>query len=181
MSICKIRTNIFRAGWYLIYTRPNQEKKVSVQLQEKKMRYFLPTSRTIRQWGDRKKMIDTPLFPSYVFVYLGNLADYYAGLDAEGVIQFVKAGKDIVSVRETVIENIRLVVEKCEAVEVVPGNFQPGIKAVINYGPLTGLECEVIECRGRQRIVVGVNILNRYVLADMHPSYLEMPLLEGVA
>lgn len=143
------------------------------------MRSFLPMSKTIRQWGDRKKMIDAPLFPSYVFVYLNNLADYYAGLEAEGVTHFVKAGREIVSVRENIIENIRLVVEKCEAVEVISGKLQPGIKAVITYGPLTGLECEVIECRGRQRIVVGINILNRYVLADMHPDYLSMPVLNG--
>jgi transcriptional antiterminator RfaH len=176
-----IPTNIFRPGWYLIYTRPNQEKKVSLHLSEKKMRYFLPLSKTVRQWSDRRKIIDAPLFPSYVFVYLNSLFDYYAGLEAEGVMRYVKAGNDIVSVRESIIESIRLIVEKCEAVEVISDNLYPGVKVVITHGPLTGLECEVVECRGRQRIIVGVNILNRFVLADMHPDYLSMQLLSGVA
>ena len=62
--------NNFLKGWYLIYTRPRHEKKVFLQLTEMKVRSLLPTTKKLRTWHDRKKYIDEPLFPSYIFVYL---------------------------------------------------------------------------------------------------------------
>jgi transcriptional antiterminator RfaH len=57
--------NLF-AGWYLLYTKPRHEKKVSAALTEASVNSYLPTAKKLRTWCDRKKYIDEPLFPSYV-------------------------------------------------------------------------------------------------------------------
>ena len=54
--------------WLVIYTKPRSEKKVSQRLKEMGIMIFCPTVTTVRQWSDRKKKVEVPLFNSYVFV-----------------------------------------------------------------------------------------------------------------
>ncbi|XOV91191.1 MAG: transcription termination/antitermination NusG family protein [Bacteroidota bacterium] len=53
--------------WYVLYTRPRNEKKV-IQRLENEFEVFCPLVTTKRQWSDRKKKVSEPLFRSYVFV-----------------------------------------------------------------------------------------------------------------
>jgi transcription antitermination factor NusG len=64
MRTIKIPTN-----WYVLYTSANAEKKVEVRLREKAYKCWLPVHRSPRVWSDRIKMIDAPLFRSYIFIY----------------------------------------------------------------------------------------------------------------
>src|SRR5262245_32176725 len=100
---------VFSPGWYIIYTKPRHEKKVFHRLTEIRIQSFLPTKKTLRSWHDRKKYVDEPLFPSYIFIYLKELRNYYDGMDTDGALYFVRTGKDIARVNDTVVNNIRLV------------------------------------------------------------------------
>ena len=54
--------------WYAIYTKPRNEKKVAENLAAIGIESYCPIVTTLKQWSDRKKMVETPLIPSYVFV-----------------------------------------------------------------------------------------------------------------
>lgn len=54
--------------WYALYTRSRWEKKVSEQLNKLNIESYCPLNKVIRQWSDRKKVVEEPLFTSYVFV-----------------------------------------------------------------------------------------------------------------
>ena len=54
--------------WHVIYTKPNNELKVTSRLEELGIEVFCPTITKVRQWSDRKKKITVPLIPPYVFV-----------------------------------------------------------------------------------------------------------------
>jgi transcription antitermination factor NusG len=54
--------------WYAVYTRSRWEKKVVEQLNKINVENYCPLNRVVRQWSDRKKIIEEPLFTSYVFV-----------------------------------------------------------------------------------------------------------------
>jgi transcription antitermination factor NusG len=58
------------AQWYAVYTKPRWEKKVAMLLSQKGMENYCPTNRVLKQWHDRKKWVEEPLFTSYVFVRL---------------------------------------------------------------------------------------------------------------
>ena len=58
--------------WNAIYVASRQEKKVFDVLQKKGIQSYLPLVKTLRQWSDRKKMVEFPLLPGYVFVCLTN-------------------------------------------------------------------------------------------------------------
>ena len=54
--------------WYAIYTRPRWEKKVNHLLLQKGVESYCPLNKVRRKWSDRIKIIEEPLFKSYVFV-----------------------------------------------------------------------------------------------------------------
>ena len=55
--------------WFVFDTKSRQEKKVRDLLQRQGYEVFLPMQKVVRQWSDRKKKVDVPLFNSYIFVY----------------------------------------------------------------------------------------------------------------
>ena len=54
--------------WYVLYTKPRQEKKVADGLIAIGIAAYCPLVTTIKQWSDRKKKVEVPLINSYVFV-----------------------------------------------------------------------------------------------------------------
>src|SRR5882724_6125709 len=54
--------------WYAAYTRANHEKRVSQQLSMSGVEHYLPLCSSLRRWKDRRKKLEVPLFPGYVFV-----------------------------------------------------------------------------------------------------------------
>lgn len=133
---------------------------------------FLPLTKKLRTWHDRKKYVDEPLFPSYVFIYLNDLQNYYEGIDAEGSLYYVKIGKEIARVNETVIENIKLVTEHVQDFEVSNDRFQSGQKLVIRQGALTGLSCEVVQLNYKKKLLVRVDLLQRNILLTLPAEHL---------
>jgi transcriptional antiterminator RfaH len=159
--------NKFFTGWYLIYTKPRHERKVHARLSEKNITSFLPTQKVLRVWHDRKKYVDEPLFPSYLFIYLQDMQNYYDGMDSEGALYYVRTGREIALVSETVINNIRLITDDKRDVEVSNDYFQPGRRLVVNQGALTGLSCEVVEVKSKQKLLVRVDLLQRNILLTL--------------
>ena len=157
----------FRMGWHLIYTRPNHEKKVTIQLQEKKIATYLPLLKVERIWSDRVKVMQQPVFPSYVFVYLNNPNEYYEAIRTEGSCYYVKSGTKVALMSNDEINCIKLMEAQGENMEVAGNNFQIGQQMTIRNGPLRGLTCEVIQHKGKNRILVRVSILQRSLLADI--------------
>ena len=54
--------------WFVIYTKPRTEIKVSQRLSVLGIENYTPTRIVVRQWSDRKKKILVPLLPSMVLV-----------------------------------------------------------------------------------------------------------------
>lgn len=55
--------------WFVFYTKSRQEKKIRDLLQKSGYEVFLPLQKVMRQWSDRKKKVEVPLFNSYIFVH----------------------------------------------------------------------------------------------------------------
>jgi len=54
--------------WYVLYTKPRQEKKVTDTLNAIGIEAYCPLVTVVKQWSDRKKKVQVPLINSYVFV-----------------------------------------------------------------------------------------------------------------
>lgn len=55
-------------NWFVLYTKPNREKKVLSQLEKLGITAYCPMTTVVRQWSDRKKKLEVPLIPRIIFI-----------------------------------------------------------------------------------------------------------------
>lgn len=123
--------------WYAIYTKPRWEKKVDKLLNEKGMESYCPLQKIQRQWSDRKKIVEEPLFKSYVFVRISD-EEQTALRMVNGVVNFVYwMGKPAI-VRDKEIQIIRRFMNEYDNVEVTQIPIEAGSKVEVQSGVLMG-------------------------------------------
>jgi transcriptional antiterminator RfaH len=157
----------FEIGWYIIYTKPRQEKKLFTDLEHMGIETYLPVINEKRKWQDRIKIITCPLFPSYVFVKLKNHIQFFSSSKARGFVSYVKIGKKLASVRDCVIENIELAISDANNFEVSNELFPLGKKMIIPNGTFSGLGCEIVNHRGKNKVLIRIDLLNRCILVSL--------------
>lgn len=55
-------------NWYVLYTAARAEKQVEQHLKADGIEVYLPLHLSPRKWSDRVKLVEMPLFSSYIFV-----------------------------------------------------------------------------------------------------------------
>ena len=75
--------------WFAIYVKSRHEKSVHAELQQKGIESSLPLMTVTRQWSDRRKKVEVPLFRSYVFVIIDISKEKFDVLQTDGVVKFV--------------------------------------------------------------------------------------------
>lgn len=131
-------------NWYVIYTKPRNEKKVAERLSISGFETYCPLVKTLKVWSDRKKKVSMPMFPSYVFIRITE-KERYEVLKDPGVMNFVFwLGKPAV-VRDIEIEAIREIAEYSEDVEVSRLQLEKGQLLKISDGPFKGLTGKVTD------------------------------------
>jgi len=93
-------------------------------------------------------------------------------MDADGVLYYVRCGKEVVRVDARIIENIKLATSHAQELEVSKDDFKPGQKLVIAQGALTGLNCEVVQIDSVKKLLVRVDLLQRNLLLSIAPDQL---------
>ncbi|WP_445454945.1 UpxY family transcription antiterminator [Flavobacterium sp. HNIBRBA15423] len=159
----------FNNAWYVLYVKSRWEKKVYESLKDISIEAFLPQVKAIHQWSDRKKTIFKALFPSYVFLTVNSSLEFHKALSVNGVCAYVRFGKDYARVTEKEINQIKLLVEDKNLTDIEINVELPKIGEVkkINYGPLNGLDCEVIEAKNHNKIIVRINSLQQNIMATI--------------
>ena len=163
----------FKTGWYTIYVKSCQEKKVYHRLLEKGYDAFLPRVKTVRQWSDRKKTIEIPLFSSYVFANIKTWDDFHKVLEVKGTCGYIRFGNEYSRVREQEIVRIKLLigVEEISNVKVAEYKLKVGEHREVKYGPLAGLECEILEATNNQnKVSIRMDSMQKNITAIL-PSY----------
>lgn len=120
-------------NWYVIYTKPKWEKKVAEQLNKRGVTAYCPLTVQMRQWTDRKKKVEVPLFNSYVFVQIEEV-DRNQVFDVSGVVRYLFwLGKPAI-VRDDEIELIKKSVTSNTISEVVVESYQKGDRITVDSG-----------------------------------------------
>ena len=145
--------------WHALYTRSRYEKRVADEIQKKGIQAYLPLTRILRRWSDRKKWVDEPLFRSYVFIQ-GNSIERYRSLQTTGVVRMVEFQGKPAIVPEEEIDRIKRILKEGECVEPCDA-ISIGDRVSIVRGPLLGIEGRLIEIQGRSRLVVSVESINQ--------------------
>ena len=141
-------------NWMVVYTRSKWEKKVDQLLQEKGIQSYCPLIKKERQWADRKKMVEFPLFNSYLFVKV-NTKEEHAVRETLGVVNFIyHSGKPAI-VREEVIEEIQHYLQLYPDLETVSiRDLHIGDKVKIKDGVFSNHLGEIVRIEGKNILMV---------------------------
>ena len=157
--------------WYAIYVRSRYEKKVADQLKERRIDHFLPSIPRLRQWKDRKKIVQIPLFPGYVFVHI-KLADKLQVLNVSGVVWLVGFNNQPSPIPESQIDDIRRLLCHTKLIE-SSSYISNGRWVEIIYGPFAGVRGKLIQHRGRQRLLVGIDLIQQAISVEVDMSWVK--------
>ncbi|RHX94863.1 transcriptional antiterminator [Leptospira yasudae] len=155
--------------WYVLYTNPRAEKKLKRLFQERKIECFLPLLSKKKKWSDRWKVVEEPMYPSYIFVKISFYQDKVKVLQLPGAHHFVfYDGKPyaipdedlnlVKSFLETYPDKIQIEIQE---------KLSPGKKVLIQEGPFAGYKAEVISRKNEEQILVkfpGMNLMTSVTL-----------------
>jgi transcription antitermination factor NusG len=161
--------------WYACYTRARAEKRTYTALVERGIDAYLPLAPKLSQWKDRRKLVEFPLFPSYVF---GRFApdELYRVLNVPGVSTLVKSNGRPAAIRDEELENVRRLVSVLARGEVQAEHrpfFTEGQWVEVVDGPLLGVRGVVVENRSRCRVLVGLRAIGQGLEVEVKTSVLK--------
>jgi transcriptional antiterminator NusG len=145
-------------NWYAIWTRSRHEKIVRDQLEKKAdVDVFLPTIGKWSRWKDRKKKIDWPLFPGYVFARF---------VKVDGVVQIISNNGILSPIPEEEIDSIRTLVESELAFDPVP-LIKEGDMVRVAHGPLKGVVGRLVRKGAHARLILSVDLIGQAVSVEV--------------
>jgi transcription antitermination factor NusG len=156
--------------WYALYTKPRWEKKVHSLLSEKSIESYCPLNKVRKKWSDRMKIVEEPLFKSYVFAKVNEEEQAKVRMTG-GVVNFVYwNGKPaIIPVRE--IETIRKFLNEYENVETEPIRLKEDGRVTIRQGLFMDHEAKILKIEG-SRVKVVIESIGYTLIASVNKKNL---------
>lgn len=154
------RTGADTPHWYVGCVRSCQEKNVAATLQAKAVQCYLPLRREIRQWSDRRKVVESLVVPRFIFVRCLN-SERAGIMQADPRIwRFLSfSGKPAVVGDEEMDAFRRMVENGGREVRFTGETLAPGDRVRVTSGPLTGLECELLSVGAGRCLAVKLGLL----------------------
>jgi len=149
------------ASWFAIQTRSRHEKMVVRQLEQSGVESFLPISTEVRNWSDRRKLVQLPLFPGYAFVHIPySPQERLRVRQTEGVVGFVGKNGQGIPIPASQIDDIKQVLASDLSFRSHPF-LQVGQRVRVKGGSLDGVEGILVAENGDQSIVISVDPIQR--------------------
>ncbi len=149
--------------WYAVQTRSRHEKMVGRQLESRGFASLVPLTTLQRQWSDRRKLVEMPLFPGYVFVRMVYGADQKLRvLSTEGIVNFVGVHGQGVAIPDRQIDDLQTLLRAKVQIESYPF-LKLGQKVRIRSGSLNGTEGILVGQESDRLLVISVELIQRSV------------------
>lgn len=158
--------------WFVLYTAPRAEKVVYKYLLERQYKAFLPISRSLSIWKNRqKKIIERPLFSSYVFAKTME-KELYKITHIPKVLTYLRIGSKPSTISEDEIAQIRAITTVGTTLTLEP-ELIVGEKVRINDGPFSGYVGILHKQNGKFRFGIQLKGLNHTVFVELTTCNLE--------
>ncbi len=152
--------------WFALYTKPRWEKKVTTLLHSKGIEVYCPMNKVRKKWSDRYKIIEEPLFKSYLFVRISEEEKSLVRL-VDGVVNFVYWLGKPAMVKGEEITRIKKFLNEFSNVRVEPvPDPSPGDRVVITSGVFMDLEGSVVSI-DKKRIEIRIDSLGCFLVAQV--------------
>lgn len=160
--------------WYVALVRMHHEKKVADRLSEMGIESFVPIQQEIRQWSDRRKIVDRVLLPMVVFVHVAprRRMEIFT-IPAVSRYMVLRGESSPAVIPDEQMNRFRFMLDYSE--ETVHMNTSPllrGETVCVVKGPLKGLKGELINIDGKSKVAIRIDMFgSAYV--DMPIGYIE--------
>jgi transcription antitermination factor NusG len=157
--------------WLVLRTRSHHENKVESLLSERRITAYLPRRNEIRRLKNRKIVVQTPLFPGYVFIQ--PRVDQYEKIRCiRGSCGLVLAGSRPASMPERDLEAVRVLVSSGATLVVKP-QLVPGQRVEVRAGPFMGIQGELVREKSQERLVINARLLSSSVSVEVDAGSVE--------
>lgn len=152
----------FDKYWFAIQVRTRYEFLVATILRSKGLKEFVPKYKSKRQWSDRTKVLELPLFPGYVFCRF-NAQTRVPILTTPGVIRIVGVNS---AIPDSEIKAIQTVV--AHGVSAIPYPYlDVGTRVQVIAGPLAGVEGILVSYRNDFRLILSVTLVRNSISIEV--------------
>ena len=151
--------------WFAAYTSPRHEKHVSQQMRRRGIQNFLPLYKSVRRWKDRRKELELPIFPGYLFVRFAP-RERLNVLQSPGVVNLVSFQGRPAPLPDAEIEILQRQLSQ-------NAGFQPhpfltvGRRVRVHSGPMAGVEGILVRKKDRFRVVVSIELIRQSVAMEI--------------
>ena len=155
--------------WFVLHTRSRQEKALAEQLQKFSIEHFLPLVQIERRYGHRVRIVEKPLFPSYLFMHASR-EDRARAMTTNRIANVLNVPDQQMLVRE--LRQIQAAISS--GVPLDPYAYlHVGHWVRVRSGPLMGLEGRVEDRRKAHRLVLQVQVLGQATSLEIDADLLE--------
>ncbi len=158
--------------WFAVYTKYKREKVIKKELDRQDIKVYLPIQKITRVYASKRKIVELPLISCYIFVKITK-SEYLRVLQAEGVVNFVRIAKNLISIPEREIEIMRQIVGEGIPVTAEPSRLQKGDAVVIVGGNLTGLEGILVDNHGDKEVIINLESMGYSLRMTLDSKYLQ--------
>jgi len=153
--------------WHAVYVKSRAEKKALSDLQAKNIEAFLPLQKKLRQWSDRKKWVDMPLIPGYLFIKV-NRKEYDIALQSSHIVTYVRFEGKAAIIPEKQIEYLKLLLKQDNLnIEITQEKLEPGQTIEVVAGPLIGLRGKLIKRYGKNTVAIELENIGHSALIEI--------------
>ena len=161
-------------NWYLIHTKPRQERVAGEQLERQGYVIYLPFAPVRRRRRGRTIRVIDPMFPRYLFIHLSNETDDWRPIRSTiGVSTFVRFGDLPAKIPDNLIAELQ-VREDTDGIQVLPDlEYRRGDRVRIAEGPMEGYE-GIFQCQtGKERVLLLLEIAQKAVKIELESGQIE--------
>jgi len=161
------------SAWYVLHTRSRFEQVVCDGLEGKSLEAFLPKMTVMSKRRDRRKTIQVPIFPGYVFVKSDlNVYERLEIVKTIGVVRIVGNRDGPISVPDQSIDSLQIMVAGSN--EILTGTrVKKGDRVIVVEGPFAGVTGNFVRYKGGGRVVVAIEALGQYAAVNVPEEYVE--------
>ena len=165
---------LLRMKWYAVHVRSRHEFRVSSRLAESGIEAFIPVVERLQKWADRKKLVEFPLFPGYIFVHIPNAYDnILAVLKKQGVVRFLgMVPGQPEPVPDEQVDSLKKLITLKNEIDPYP-YLKQGQQVKVKRGALKGAVGILTEKAGQHLFVVSIDILQQGVSIKIDASDIE--------
>ena len=157
--------------WFAVYTRSRHEKTVLAGLDRGGFDAYLPLHEVLSRWKDRKRWVQKPMFPGYLFVRTPLLELEWV-YRMRGVVSVIGNGAGPIPVPDEQVESVRDLLKRPVVAAPWP-HLRKGQWVVVKRGPLIGIEGFLVGRKSESRLVISLDLLGRSVAAEVDADSVE--------